>query len=1095
MTKVQESPGDADLPDDPAQALERELVAALVSLHDTVSDFFRAESPGDDELIGYGDALSTVAQAAEQAQHLGLADIAVRLDERAGSVEGDQVAELRELLLKFVNAAADYVAHPADRKAQEALLGSVSAGSDSLIAPEEFEILKLMLGIAPVPQSAPHDAPQAEEPEALTQPVDVAVLDAFRQEAQGVLAETIERFAAADEQDRAEVASAAATDLESLIRGAEFTGLTGLSFALRLLQEQLGAGTVECRDALPQLAPAIIGYLEAPTDPERVAWLAAQFPGGAAEALAGLLAGVTLVESTQVKAPRAVTASAADISLELPEDINPELLDGLLIELPVQTAAFARAVQRIVAGNATRQDLVVAKRAAHTLKGAANTVGIRGIATLTHTLEDILLALSDHGVLPNLGLAQTLSYASDCLEAMSEVLAGAGAPPDDALNVLQDVLNWANRIDDQGIEVARGAPAAEAAAGTETETAQPHLERDTAAMLRVPASLIDELLRLVGETMTSTAQIQNRIEQAMAQARTINHQNALLQQLVGELETMVDLRGVTAPGKAPAAAPTAPDDEFDALELEQYNELHTLSRRLAEVATDAREMGITAEEHLANLAELQEAQSRLQLENQKAVMTTRMVPVTSVFSRLQRGVRQACRILDKDVELELRGEGTVMDGNVLQELIEALMHLLRNAVDHGIESVEQRTAAGKPPRGRIELEFRRDGDYIAVRCTDDGRGLDLAAIRANAERHGIIAPDTALSDDETARLILVPGVSTRAEATQVSGRGIGMDAVNSKVLELKGSLHLSSRAGRGLTVELKLPVTLLSTHALMIRVRNKVLAVSTRGIEDIHYISADTVDDIPAGLQEFTTEHYELAELETILDLPGDRRTRGRRGWPVLMVRLVSGALRAVVVQEVLENRSVVVKPLGPYIPRIQGLIGATILGDGSVAAVIDLPDRLYSPIHAQLPLLLRRAETPNEAAPQPERRRVLVVDDSISARRALVQVIRDAGYDVRAAADGLEAIAILEQRVPHLIVTDMEMPRMNGFELAQHVRAADSSRHVPIIMVTSRTTAKHLRQAELAGVNIYLTKPFNDAELLGHVEGLLRIGALQESL
>jgi chemosensory pili system protein ChpA (sensor histidine kinase/response regulator) len=214
-----------------------------------------------------------------------------------------------------------------------------------------------------------------------------------------------------------------------------------------------------------------------------------------------------------------------------------------------------------------------------------------------------------------------------------------------------------------------------------------------------------------------------------------------------------------------------------------------------------------------------------------------MVPVSSVTSRLQRAVRQACRLLDKQAELEVRDADTLVDGNCLNELLDPLMHVLRNAVDHGIEAPERRASLGKDPVGRIELAFRREGDYILVRCSNDGAGLDLGAIRATALERGLLEEGSGASDDELARLVLAPGFSTRSEATQVSGRGIGMDVVHSRVLALKGSVHLRSDPGRGLTVELRVPATLLSAHALLVRVRNRTLAVSTRGIEDIHYTS------------------------------------------------------------------------------------------------------------------------------------------------------------------------------------------------------------------------------------------------------------------
>jgi chemosensory pili system protein ChpA (sensor histidine kinase/response regulator) len=908
-------------------------------------------------------------------------------------------------------------------------------------------------------------------------------------------------LASPDESDdaRRDALDNYAEQLERVAAAAGAIGLAALARVLATLRSQLLAarepGLSGAQAALlAGLAERLHGYFASPTDPSAAnalldlladaAWPQPLDPAQAQRLAAALTAVELRSAETQARPTRAL---AEDVSLALPDDLNPELLDGLLLELPVQTSAFTEAVKRIIEGEGALNDIEIAKRAAHTLKGAANTVGVRGIANLTHHLEDILIALGEHGALPNLGLAQTLGYAADCLEAMSEALTGSGEPPADAMSVLQDVLNWANRVDRDGAECA----AATASAGGGGEA-----RRDAAAedgkgagatagpMLRVPARIVDELLRLVGETITSTAQIQNRLKNTVGQARAIAGQHALFQSLVGELERLVDLRGIAAP----LAHPGRPG-EFDALEFEQFSELHTVARRLTEVATDSRELGAAAEDELTQLGELLEDHSRLHLQSQAAVLRTRMVPVASVVSRFHRAVRQAGRILDKQVELKVRGADTLVDSNLLNDLIDPLMHVLRNAVDHGIEPPGRRTAFGKDPVGHIELAFQREGDYIVVRCRDDGAGLDLAAIRRAAVRRGLIDEGAHLADDELGRLVLAPGFSTREEATQVSGRGIGLDVVHSRVLDLKGALHLRTDRGRGLTVEVRVPATLLSAHALLVRVRNAIVAVSTRGLEDIHYVETGELRTLGTELTyKIGNAVHDVVKLDELLNLPGDRRAAERSGFPLLVVRLDSGAARAVIAQEVLETRNLVVKNLGRYVPKIRGVVGAAILGDGSVASVVDLPELLRTGARAEHDASHASTTGLNPAwggERQPAAARAIVVDDSISARRALAKVVRDAGFEVRAAIDGLEAIALLERMTPDIILTDMEMPRMNGLELTGHVRARTETRDIPVIMVTSRSTEKHRKQAEAAGVDVYLTKPFGEETLLKHI-GLL---------
>jgi chemosensory pili system protein ChpA (sensor histidine kinase/response regulator) len=593
------------------------------------------------------------------------------------------------------------------------------------------------------------------------------------------------------------------------------------------------------------------------------------------------------------------------------------------------------------------------------------------------------------------------------------------------------------------------------------------------------------MLRLAGETLISNSQIQERLRTTTRQAEDIKQQIQTFQQLVSELEHLVDVRGVAAPER---------DDrdkgDFDPLEFEHFSELHTVTRRLVEAANDAQQMQVQVNEQLHTLGDLLEVQQRLHMDSQHAVIRTRLVPVSSVVSRLQRSVRQTCRLLDKQVSLDIKGENTSIDSNVLNELMDPLMHVLRNAVDHGIEAPDTRAAAGKPLAGRIELSFERAGNTILVRCKDDGGGLDYDAIRRIAEGKGMIEPEREPSPDELARLILVNGFSTRDDTTQVSGRGIGMDVVYSKVLDMKGTLALNSERGTGLTVELRLPATLLSAHTLVVRHRDKLIAVSSHGVEDIHYITVDQIEQV--GNQRVyrvgDTVHT-LVKLESLLDLPGDRREVDRLGFPVLLTRTDSGASKGVLVQEIINGREVVLKNFGRYVPKIQGTVGAVILGDGSVAPVVDLVELLRTPAQHQQRGQLAQANAKAAGGSVEDHGgalTALVVDDSLSARRAASKVMQDAGYTVRTAIDGLEAVGMLQRFVPSVMLVDMEMPRMNGIELTAHVRDSERTKNIPVIMITSRSTEKHRQMGKEAGVDVYLTKPFSDDALIEHVERLV---------
>ncbi len=808
----------------------------------------------------------------------------------------------------------------------------------------------------------------------------------------------------------------------------------------------------------------------------------------AAQALAAALRSPQLHAEDDNSTPRARKADAEDVSLELPEDANPQLLESLLQELPAETAEFTEAVTLLHQGRATLADLDRAQRIAHTLKGSANTVGVPGIANLTHHIEDILLAYSRQKRLPGRTLAEVLMDAADVLEMMSETLLGTSTAPAQAQTVLQQILDWANRIDHEGLPGEdddalsdRPAIAPEAAASTTRPEAA---DADTTTpMLRVPATLVDELLRRAGESLILGGQLDDRLEQARRQSEMVRAQNIAMQALAAELEQLIDVRGLTAAGGH------GRQDDFDALELEQYNELHTLTHRLVEAATDARELTGSVEDLLEEIGELTGDQSRLQREQQETIMRTRMVPAQQLVPRLQRSVRQTCRLTGTQAQLEVLGAETLLDSDVLAELADPLMHILRNAVDHGIEAEAARQAAGKPRCGRVTLEFAREGDQVAVRCTDDGAGLDLDAIRKRAIERGLLAADADPDPAELARFVWLSGFTTRDTTTQTSGRGIGMDAVHGRILDLKGSLRIDSLAGGGCTVELRLPLTLMSVHGLLVRAGGQVLALSSRGIEQVLH------PEEGARERDGHRLHYRLGDalheafyIESLLHQPLDALGADREPRPALLVRDETGGTHVVLVGQVLASQDLVVKQLGRYLPPIAGIEGATILGDGSVAPVLDLPGLLRTRNRDDLAGSAEQVPAEAASAPLPC---ALVVDDSLSARRSLAQFLHDVGYDVRTARDGLEAIEVIEERLPDIVLVDLEMPRMNGLEFAAHLRGRECTRELPILMVTSRSTEKHRRQAQAAGVDAYFTKPFAEDELLGHIEARLA-GQLQ---
>jgi chemosensory pili system protein ChpA (sensor histidine kinase/response regulator) len=784
-------------------------------------------------------------------------------------------------------------------------------------------------------------------------------------------------------------------------------------------------------------------------------------------------------------------ATDEDVSLTLPSDVNQELLDILLQELPVYTQEFSEAIHNLQQGGGA-EDLDIAQRIAHTLKGSANTVGITGIAVLTHHLEDILEAYAKAHKFPGTAAIHVLIDAADCLEGMSEFLIGLShQPPESTRQVLQEILDWANQIDQTGLADTEDTTPAHPKLAiidrrVNNETPQlPAYDDESSstasvsqqtAMVRVPSEQIDTLLRMAGESLILNSQANERLRRLKTQLLAIDTQFITLQRLSDELEQLIDIQDLTEKKL------NTTDQEFDSLEMDQYNELYTTSRRLVEAAFDAREMNLDARKELEQMSEVLEYQQRLVIDTQGAIMQTRLVPVASIASRLQRTLRQTCRLTGKNSELALSGEHLMIDSDVLSSMIDPLMHILRNAVDHGLETETERLAAGKPPVGLISLEFDREGNNILVRCRDDGRGLDFAAIRHTALARGVIQPDQDVTEDELKRFILRPNFSTRTESTQTSGRGVGMNAVHFQVLSLGGTLALHSKQGQGLTVELRMPLPISRSHALVATAGTYRVAITSKGLKQILYAVAD--DFITVGdeqLLRMEEVDYPVISLNRLLHV-AENRKKNQRHSAVLLVEH-DEKTSAVLLDSIADSLELVIKDFGHYIKKIPGYIGAAIMGDGTVAPVLDMPALLRLSTEATGDYI-EPAEIIDPTALLPK---VLIVDDSLSQRRSLEQLLSDAGFAVHIARDGIEAVELLADFTPDIILTDLEMPRMNGIELTAHLRTQTHMKTLPIIMITSRTTQKHHKLAEDAGVDFYIAKPVREDDLLGKIQHLLK--------
>jgi chemosensory pili system protein ChpA (sensor histidine kinase/response regulator) len=632
--------------------------------------------------------------------------------------------------------------------------------------------------------------------------------------------------------------------------------------------------------------------------------------------------------------------------------------------------------------------------------------------------------------------------------------------------VLQNVLDIANRMDrgdSLEMPLARREQAAVPSAPAASAVATP-------AGMRVSVERVDELFRISGEVSAHGAAMEVRVKGLVDKSRELLQQNLRVQKRLFELETLVDVRALAT---ARARAGRGADAAFDPLEMDQYSELHSAHHALVEEAADARALAMLLEEQVAQLGSLQARQQRLNKDLQHLVIGTRMTEVGVLQSRLQRNVRTTCQATGKDAALVLEGGQTLIDADVLTRLADPLLHILRNAVDHGLESPAVRTSLGKPAQGRIVLTFERQGQQVVMRCRDDGRGLDLLAIQRRAVERGLLSTERPMSDDEIARLILLPGFSTRDAVSEVSGRGVGLDVVHEWVRAMNGSIRIASVPRQGCTIELRFAASLSTLQSLIVEVGGQRFALPS-----VHVKQA-----VPRGVGEFEVlgdrlvyrhDHqvYAALYLTDALGLPRDAALAPADHDAVIVQ--VDDQPRALAVARLHDARELLVKAPGRFARHARGVAGLSILGDGSVAVNLDLPQVLGATTRTQAAPLASVPETALQEQPG-----VLIVDDALTVRDTLRQLVQDAGFRAEAARDGIEAIEALRSFRPRVVLTDLEMPNMNGVELTSHLRGREDMRGVPVIMITSRSQEKHRRMAQQAGVDAYFTKPYNDADLL----------------
>lgn len=953
----------------------------------------------------------------------------------------------------------------------------------------------------------------------MQRPFDRALLTAFIAEAKGYFPAILRHLDAIEQNPQETTSLEEVHRLVHTIKGASaIVGLTALSHVTYLLEESLE----EIRSAQFRVTPEFlaagrhaVGQIEAYLDDllaggknERrilsdVARVLRRFRGlqesGDAAALERLLGPEPETQTRSSSSTRRAVPSPP------PEDeaaVSPELVEAFRAEALDHAQNYARLLQQLQREPASREPLREMRQIVHTLKGAASMVGFGGCGKLAHRMEDLFESLSDDpGPLPK-ETFDLLFESGDLLEDIFNAEAGEQAF-EEPLRVLRTRYEAAlgggpAREDREAGSALRPLGEeriidVEPLPGTSTEnvaSARGSEASKTTASVRVPLERLDDLVKLVSELVINRSTFEQHFRSYARDvgefSQSVDRLKRLAARLEREYEVVTMRGGRVAVETATAKGAASPRFQgFDELEMDRYTEFHLLSRELTETASDLSAMSTGFRDAIRNFDADLTRLGRLTGETQDKMMRVRMVPLSTLATRLNRSVRVTAGPLGKEVDLEISGGDVALDKTVLEELADPFIHLLRNAVHHGIEPPSLRRVLDKPERGHIEIAASYEGTQVVIRVRDDGSGLDPEVLRSSAVRCGFVSEDDApqLTLQELHSLIFLPGFTTAGEISEFSGRGVGMDVVRTRVTQMKGSLSVESTPGLGTTFTIRLPLTLAILRVLLVSSNGETFAMPLSYVSQILRVERTELASLgDAPVLDVEGKVYPVIKLGEVLRLSQPADESARRV-PALILNLGDRRV-ALVVDRLLEAQDAVVKTLGSHLRKAQGITGATLLGDGSVVLILDPREfvsgeasTVSAEPRSRIRITARQSLT------------VLIVDDSLSVRQVLTNFVKSAGWIPETARDGLEAIEVLQRMhvPPDVILLDIEMPRMDGYDFMSAVREEEAYRNVPIIILTSRGGEKHRRKALELGAAAYFGKPYQDDELLGTIRRLTR--------
>jgi chemosensory pili system protein ChpA (sensor histidine kinase/response regulator) len=832
------------------------------------------------------------------------------------------------------------------------------------------------------------------------------------------------------------------------------------------------------------------------------------------------------VNSADEQPAASITGSYFDL---LPEDdeVPAEILEFFQPEAEEHLQIVSDCLLSLEA-NHSPEEINKLFRAIHTVKGSAAQVGLKRLGGIAHRVEDLIGRLREGEIEP---LPQVIDLCLESVDVLKKTLHKQWVSEAEMRIGVDSLLNRIAELApaEQEEAVTTGEAASEIAqqksSASPSKTGKAAKNANSAAAaksVRISLSRLDRMMNTVGELVINRTRMLGRVTEMERLRDTLGFSKERLQGKVAEFQEKYEFNRITS-SRAPQSQTTTPTpqmltsaaagdtsfwSEFSELEMDRYDDVNILSRSMTEISADVNEVLSQMGGFIGRVESDIDEFTKLAHHLQDEITAARMVPIGTLYSRLSRAVRDAATSTGKQVELDLSGSETELDNNIIQQVSDPLVHLVRNSVAHGIEVPARRNEVGKPETGRVTLRAYHRGNHIYIEVEDDGRGIDYDRVRQSAIDRGLISQDTAnsLTERELRDMLFHPGFSTAPMKTELAGRGVGLDVVRANINLLNGEIEIQSTPGSGTKFILKVPLTLIISPALFVRCGAANFAIPLAVVEEIRRLRADEIEDIGGKLLTKVRDVVtEVIRLDSYLGLPA---LEPINGYFRMVVANIDNRQVGLVVEEVLGKDEIVIKSLGEYLRRVKLFPGTTIASDGSLILLLDLNRMVASEpterkhiqasasaarIFAPGSAAIAKGSIPMDAIDRVHHERVVVVaDDSISIRKFVGRMLEKAGYRVILASDGLEAAELIAQHGCHLVITDLEMPRMTGYELMVQLRQNPSTRRIPVMVVTSRAGAKHRDRAMKEGAVAFLTKPVQEDQLTEAVEKLIGMEAPQ---